>query len=719
MNKVFPEFIHLQGKNSSLMLAFGQGAPQVIYWGKSLSKSTTPQMLTTLRIRQEVPASPAREAKRSLTTTTGEGFTGNPGIKLFGDDAQWAVATVVNDINQLSPHHVVITNWDEARKIALVHTIILDHQADVFSVDTQVTNKGTSPVNLEWCTAATLPVPASADQILGFEGHWAGEFHEQHVKQFFGSYLRENRRGRTSHDAFPGLIMHTKTCDQQQGEAYGFHLGWSGNHRLLSEKMADGRAFVQMGELLYPGEMSLTTNQSYQSPKLYASYTNQGLSGLSRQFHQYVRRNLLKYSALAKPRPVHYNTWEGIYFDHDVATLKDLANRACELGVERFVLDDGWFIGRNDDKAGLGDWYVDEGIYPDGLTPVIDHVNQLGMEFGLWFEPEMVNPDSNLYRAHPDWILSTPPNQDVGFRNQLVLDLTRDEVFDYLFERLDSLLSEYNIAYIKWDMNRDINQPGDQHFKPAVHRQTRALYRLLAKVKASHPNVEIESCSSGGARADYGVLEHTDRVWTSDSNDALERLKIQKGFSYFFPAELMGSHVGPRDCHITHRNLSMSMRASVVLFGHMGMEMDLRELTDDEKVELKAMVDLYKQHRALIHSGDLYRLSLPDYAMGVGMIAPDKSEALFSYSLIRSHTAGLPDQFKFEGLAPETLYKLHIIWPIRAGDFWPKSSIFNFDTNLPEMDGQVFSGEALMNLGKQLPRLAPNSALIYHLVAVE
>ena len=399
-------------------------------------------------------------------------------------------------------------------------------------------------------------------------------------------------------------------------------------------------------------------------------------------------------------------------------TLKDLANRASSLGAERFVLDDGWFIGRDDDTAGLGDWYVDKKYYPQGLTPLIDHVTSQGLEFGLWFEPEMVNPDSDLFRAHPDWVLGTPPNPQVGFRHQLVLDLSRQAVFDYLFERIDSLLTEYNISYIKWDMNRDINHPGDANGKPAIHKQTLAFYRLVAKLKLAHPTVEIESCASGGGRADYGVLAHTDRIWTSDSNDSLERLKIQKGFSYFFPSELMGSHVGPRDCHITHRNINMAMRASVVLFGHMGMEMDLRELTDTETTELKAMVALYKKHRHLVHSGELFRLELPQYMHGLGIVAEDKSEALFSYSLIACSSASLPDQFHFAGLEKQALYQLDIIWPIKSGDRWPKASVFNFKTHLPDVDGKQFSGEVLMQLGMQLPLLTPQSSLIFHLSKV-
>ncbi len=718
MTSTLANYVFLNSRDTTLVIALNRGAPQLIYWGARLSEHTTGDMLTRLRTRQEVPASPTQEVKRSLTPTLGEGFTGYPGLQLFGDSDQWSAQMQVVGCEQPQANVLLIHSVDASRKLAVIHHLNLDADSNVVTLTTELENQGEQPIELQWCAAATVPTPAHMTQILGFEGHWAGEFHEQRTEQFFGTYLRENRRGRTSHDAFPGLIVHSKTCDQQQGEAMGFHLGWSGNHRIVSEKMADGRGFVQMGELLLPGEITLQSGQRYASPKLYAAYSARGLSGLSRQFHRFVRNHLLRYSAVQSPRKVHYNTWEGIYFDHDLSTLKDLANRAAELGVERFVLDDGWFVGRNNDKAGLGDWYVDKSVYPDGLTPLIDHVNHLGMEFGLWFEPEMVNPDSDLFRAHPDWVLATPPNKDVGFRNQLVLDLTRQEVFDYLYERLDSLLTEYNIKYIKWDMNRDINQPGDQYGKPAIHRQTRALYALLDKLRAAHPEVEIESCSSGGGRADYGVLERTDRVWTSDSNDALERLKIQKGFSYFFPSELMGSHVGPRDCHITHRHLSMALRASVTLFGHMGMEMDLRELNDEEKVELKAMVDLYKAHRALIHSGDLYRLSLPDYAHGLGIVSAEQDEALFSYTLLRSHTASLPDQFRFEGLEPLALYSLSVVWPAKGAEHWPKSSIFGFATNLPSIDGQVFSGEALMSLGVQLPRLTPQSNLIYHLQKV-
>lgn len=718
MTQPATQFLALHGLNSSLILDVGNGAPQIIYWRAKLSAKTTGEMMRVLRLRQEAPVSSKEELKISITPTSGQGFTGSPGLSVHGNADQWAVNPLLHSVAQPDAHSVVITSVDVAREINVTVTIKLDEKSDVLTFSTQVTNNSPQAVTVDWCAAATIATPQDFNQIIGFEGHWAGEFQQHSLEQFFGSYVRENRRGKTSHDSYPALLLHPKSTNQAQGEAYGFHLGWSGNHKIVAEKMADGRAYVQMGELLFPGEISLASGQSYQSPTLFASYSDQGLSALSRQFHRYVRRHIIRQSVHDKPRPVHYNTWEGIYFKHDLATLKDLAQRAAQMGAERFVLDDGWFNGRDDDTAGLGDWYVDKKYYPEGLTPLIDHVKAQGLEFGLWFEPEMVNPDSELYRQHPQWVLGNEIDKQVDSRNQLVLDLSRSEVFAYLYERLHTLLTEYDISYIKWDMNRDLNHQGNHSGKPGGHNQIHALYRLLDNLRAAHPNVEIESCASGGGRADYGILARTDRVWTSDSNDALERLKIQNGFSYFLPAQLMGSHVGPRECHITHRTVSMEMRASVTLFGHMGMEMDLRELTDAEKIELKAMTDLYKQHRELVHSGELFRLELPAYINGLGIVAEDKSQGLFSCSFVACSKASLPDQYLFSGLAKETLYKLDIIWPIKNGQKWPKSVLFGFANHLGAVDGHTFSGEILMQLGLQLPLLTPQSSLIFHLTKV-
>jgi len=353
-------------------------------------------------------------------------------------------------------------------------------------------------------------------------------------------------------------------------------------------------------------------------------------------------------------------------------------------------------------------WTVDYKIYPDGLSPVIDHVNSLGMEFGIWFEPEMVNPDSDLYRAHPDWVLGSQNNEQLSFRNQLVLDLTRSEVVEYLYKAIDDILVEYpTIKYIKWDMNRDINHAGNFDGKPAVHQQTLALYRLIDRIKAAHPGLEIESCSSGGARVDYGVLAHTDRVWTSDSNDALDRLEIQRGCSFFFPSSVMGAHVGPRDCHITGRNVSIEMRAAVSMFGHMGIEMDPRELNDHEYNALKAAIALHKEHREFIHSADLYRLDSDDLSINFGLIDEQKTKALFAYNSVRETPRTAPNKLRFVGLDADAQYTLNLVWPVKFEEYRPSS--------IAAVNGQTFTGEALMQFGLQMPISFPQTSLIFEL----
>ncbi|MDA8870995.1 alpha-galactosidase, partial [Rhizobiaceae bacterium] len=324
---------------------------------------------------------------------------------------------------------------------------------------------------------------------------------------------------------------------------------------------------------------------------------------MSQRFHAHVRANIVDWPDPAKPRPVTVNTWEALYFDHDHDKLKRLADAAVKVGAERYVLDDGWFGGRDqsrdDDSSSLGDWYADPRKYPDGLGPVVDHVVDVcGMEFGLWVEPEMVNPNSDLYRAHPDWVLALDPYPRILSRNQLVLDLTNEDVSAYLYERLSSLLGEYRISYLKWDMNRDLVLPGDRKGQAAVHRQTTALYALIDRIRAEFPHVEIESCASGGGRIDYEILKRTHRFWTSDSNDAVERARIQHGFTHFLPPEVMGSHVGPAWCHTSGRGFHPDFRALVASYGHMGLELDLTKVSDEEFDLFAAAVDRYKQDRA-------------------------------------------------------------------------------------------------------------------------
>ena len=702
-------FYTIHSQNCTLVVDCRSNAPAILYWGARLSEDSSPDMLSLLATRQEVQACMPEEPAIALSPELGAGFSGSAGVQIHRGGAQWAVFSQIQSVTVEPNNRLSIVSKCKGTEIELIHCLQLDTSTDVLTATTQLTNIGQSKLWVDRCDAPCIPVPMHYNKILGFKGRWAKEFQTQSIDRFMGAYVRENRSGRTSHDAFPAVIVHSDQANESDGEAYGLHLGWSGNHHLRIEEQFVGRAYAQFGELFFPGELSLEPGESYCSPVLYGASSNTGLTDLSACFHQYIRENLTDPRMQGKPKPVHFNTWEAMYFDLSMSRLCQLADEAAAVGVERFVLDDGWFKGRKSDRAGLGDWTVDETVFPQGLGPLVEHVNAAGMEFGLWVEPEMVNPDSDLYRAHPDWVLNAAPAPLLLSRNQLVLDLTRTEVQKYLFEHLDNLLSEYAITYLKWDMNRVINQPGNAEGRAVTHYQTLALYQLLARIREAHPEVEIESCSSGGGRADFGVLAHTDRIWTSDSNDALDRLSIQKGFSFFFPPEIMGAHVGPRDCHITGRSISMATRAGVALFGDMGIEANLLTMDDAEKAELKAAVALHKKHRHLLHSGKLMRLDTEDYENSFGVISADKQEAIFSYGLLDGQPNSAPGRLRFPGLDASTLYTVNIIWPQQPSSY--SKSILDI------INGSVISGDALTKFGVQLPLMLPATLLVFHLAS--
>jgi alpha-galactosidase len=351
-----------------------------------------------------------------------------------------------------------------------------------------------------------------------------------------------------------------------------------------------------------------------------------------------------------------------VYFDHDFDKLVSLAERAATAGVERFVLDDGWFGGRRDDTSSLGDWWVSPDAHPQGLAPLIDRVRSLGMEFGIWVEPEMVNPDSELYRAHPDWALADLGYTPVLGRNQLVLDLTIPAAFDEILSRLDTLLGDHEIGFVKWDMNRDHVQATGIDGRAGTHEQTLALYRLLDELRRRHPDVEFESCSSGGARIDLGILQRAERVWTSDCNDALERQTIQRHASMLVPLEVLGAHVGPPTAHTTGRTQSLAFRAATALFGHFGIEWNLLTLGDDELAALTAWVELYKRHRDLLHGGDVVRIDHDDpHAYVHGVLATDRRSGLIAYVQLTSAQALLPRPVRIPELDSDRRYRVVLV----------------------------------------------------------
>lgn len=698
-----PDFVRLDGPGVTLIVATSHQVSAVSYWGQRLG-AVDPATLALLGAHGEAPASPATEIPLALTPQAGSGWPGRPGLAAHRDGPGWASNAKLVRVES-GADRLVFEAHDVPNGIVLTHRLVLD--GDVLLADTVLRNVGATPLAVEWLAAPVLPIPPSATDIIGFEGRWAGEFQTVRQPRHSGAHVRENRRGRTSHDAFPGVIVAEAATTEQHGLAFGWHLGWSGNHRLAVETLSDGRGLVMLEALLLPGEVRLAPGESLAAPTLYASVSTSGLNGLSQAFHRHLRARPQHDRLRARPRPVHYNSWEAVYFDHDPAVLADLATRAAAVGAERFVLDDGWFAGRRSDSAGLGDWTVDRGIYPDGLAPLIDHVRGLGMEFGLWVEPEMVNPDSNLYRAHPDWVLGAAGAPQLDFRHQLGLDFGRAEVRERLFADLAALLAAHPIAYLKWDMNRDLSHPGGADGRAGARAHTLGVYAVLDRLRAEFPAVEIESCASGGGRADYGILARSDRIWTSDSNDALDRLAIQRGFSRFFPAELMGAHIGPRACHITGRVLPMPLRVATALFGHMGMELDLRALTAAEAADLAAGVALHKAHRGLIHSGDLLRLDGPAGTNAFAVIAADRSEALLSWTLVTEARAGFPAPLRLAGLDAGAVYAVRLVWPPRLGTGWPAQG--------PLRAGLAVPGDVLMHAGLALPRCHQGTALVFHL----
>ena len=709
------DHLRFDAPDASLILACTKGAPpSVIYWGAALPENVDAAHMESLFFRQAMHGVADVALPLSLAMEPGLGHPMMQGFAAHRGGKDWCSLFDVCKVER-RPHGAKIICRDERTRLGLEYDIDFDPATGVLSIRTDLTNYGAAALDVTEVMTACLPVPEHMTEIIGFTGRWTQEFTQDRVQRSAGTCLRENRSGRTSHFSYPAMLLATSSTNETAGEAYGFHLAWSGNHRLRVDTLTDGRVLTSLGALLLPGEVRLAPGETFASPEIVAAYGADGLSALSRKFHEHVRTKLLRPAMRAKPRPVHYNTWEAVYFDHDVAKLKELATRAADIGVERFVLDDGWFGGRRHDRAGLGDWTVSADIYPDGLKPLVDHVTALGMEFGLWFEPEMVNPDSDLYRAHPDWVLGVEGVDHVPFRSQLALDISRTEVADYIFHAIDAVLRDHDISYIKWDMNRDLSHPGGASGTAKAFAQVTALYALLDRVRAAHPDVEIESCSSGGARADMGVLAHSDRVWTSDSNDALDRQTIQRGASYFLPPEVMGCHVGPARCHVSGRRLSMDMRAATAFTGHMGLELNLLTERQGDLDTLKSAIALHKRHRALLHDGDLVRIDTAPQIMAGGVVARDRSEALYSVAYVLSDPLVLPERLRFAGLDPDRNYLVKLIWPTIWQAIKGPSAIERLGLN---QDGATFSGAALTQGGLQLPHAHPETCLLFYVEAI-
>jgi alpha-galactosidase len=699
--------------------------PCVLHWGPDLGEVPA-EGLAALVLASRLPASDSamyRQEWVSVLPQHSSGWLGRPGLLGSRAGAAWSVAfgAVTHRVDEAGGEdwpdgpdgavRLLSTGHDEASGLTVTTELRL-LAAGLVALRAAVTNRGDDPYDVHHLEPA-LPVPEVAQELLDTTGRHAHERVPQRLPFAAGQWVREAWGGRPGHDFPTVLCAGVPGFGFRQGTVWGVHVAWSGNQVLSAERHTSGWRLLRGGERLLPAEGLLEPGASYASPWLLGSW-GEGLDELSGRFHRHLRA---RPQHPRNPRPVVLNTWEAVYFDHDLPTLLALAETAARIGIERFVLDDGWFHARRDDTAGLGDWHVDAEVWPDGLAPLVERVRELGMEFGLWVEPEMVNLDSDLARAHPDWVLQTAHGPGLPSRQQHVLDLGRPEAYTHVLERISALVEEYGIASLKWDHNRPLVDAGHgRSGRPGVHAQTEAAYRMMAELKARHPGLEIESCCGGGGRLDLGVMEHADRAWVSDCIDAHERHRLVRWTGLTLPLELMGTHVGAARDHTTGRRLSLDFRAGTALFGHFGVEWDLTAADHDEVEQLREWIEVHKRHRSLLHSGTVVNADLDGSGLALtGVVAQDRSEALYRLSALEHALVSPPGRVTLPGLDPDRTYEVTATptptVPIQ-GDAFER-------TGLPwAREGLRMSGRLLERVGVQAPALPVDELVLIRVVAV-
>lgn len=698
------ETVHLTAGGVSVVLALDVDAmPVVVHWGRALGPVDDEILAALARNghRQRVVDEPDAPRPVGVVPEARQGWLGFPGVAgLREGRAPFAAFARVEAT--VAGERAVVTGRDDAAGLMLRQEIELTGTG-VLRIRAALRNIGEDAFTVSGLDIA-VPIPARAASLLDFTGRHSAERRPQRAEIVDGTHLRESRHGRTGPDAVTLLVAGEPGFGPARGEVWAAHLAWSGNQRVWAHRTNGGYSFLGAGELLDAGELVLEGEEEYTTPWLVLTY-GEGLDEASARIHEMLRA---RPEHPAVGRPITLNTWEAVYFDHEPAPLFALADLAAGIGVERFVLDDGWFRGRRHDRAGLGDWYEDETVWPEGLAPLVDHVRAAGMQFGLWFEPEMANPDSDLARVHPEWILS-PIDRDAPLaRNQLVVNVAHPDAFAYLRERLVDIITRHRVDYVKWDHNRDLIEPIDRRLdRPRVHRQTQAVYALMRAVKDACPWLEIESCSSGGGRIDLGVVEVADRFWTSDSNDPLERQRIQRGTSLLVPPEMLGSHVGAQVAHVTGRASSMTFRAITALTGSFGIEWDLREATDAERAELAGWIRIVKDVRPVVERGRLHRLETEDALIAQAIVAPGRERAIATLTAIDS-PAHVPGGFlRIPGLDPAARYRVRRILPDGADDPTRRRAQPGWWT-----EGAKLPGGILAEIGLPLPTLRPQDAAL-------
>ncbi|EOU2059517.1 TPA: alpha-galactosidase [Clostridium perfringens] len=586
-----------------------------------------------------------------------------------------------------------ITLVDSLKNLEVVLTYNVFEDFDAITRSLKIVNNSGEKINIERVLSANVDFTTDEFDFIQLSGSWGRERHILRNPLRSGSQAIESRRGASSHAQNPFMALCSKDANEEYGDVYGFNLVYSGNFLANVEVDMYRNARAQIGINPFDFKWLLESKEEFQAPEVVLVYSSKGLNGMSQIYHNLYRKRLCRGNYRDKVRPILINNWEATYFDFNEVKIKEIAKEASKLGMELFVLDDGWFGNRNDDKSSLGDWFVNEGKLKGGLSKLAKDINNMGLKFGLWFEPEMISPISKLYEKHPNWCIHIPGRTRSQARSQLILDLSRKEVCDYIIESVSKILESANISYVKWDMNRNMTEVGSleltsERQRETAHRYILGLYRVMEEITSRFPNILFESCSGGGGRFDPGMLYYMPQTWTSDDTDAIERLKIQFGTSMVYPPISMGCHVSAVPNHQANRTTPLETRGVSAMAGNFGYELDITKLSEEEKEELKEQISLYKEIRGTVQFGTLYRLKSPFNSNEVAwmMISEDKNEVVVSYvrqwALVNESFSNL----KLTALDKDSEYEIIGEDIVLSGD-----ELMYIGLNIPELYGDYVS----------------------------
>lgn len=578
---------------------------------------------------------------------------------------------------------------------ALLYTVF--EQRDVITRSVKITNSGNGRLCLTKVYSACLDVDNRDFEVLTLHGSWARERQIERVPVSHGHFCTESLRGEPGHQEQPFMALVSKGATQEQGEVYAMHFVYSGNFKAVVQNDQFDQVRMVMG--IHPTDFcwKLEPGESFQAPEVVMTYSGQGLGQMSRTLHDFYRKHLIRGQYRDKKRPILINNWEATYFDFNTEKLLSIAREASKLGIEMLVMDDGWFGNRFDDNRALGDWTVNEQKLTGGLKYLVEEVNKLGMKFGIWFEPEMISPDSDLYRAHPDWAIAISGRIGTRSRNQYVLDLSRKDVREHTYESIAGVLRSANIEYVKWDMNRQLTDIGSAALPPEqmgelYHRYVLGVYELQERLLAEFPNLLLENCSGGGARFDPGMLYFSPQIWCSDDTDAVERLKIQEGTALIYPLSAMGAHVSDCPNHVLGRVVPFEVRGYVALAGTFGYELDITKISEEERSQIPHQIAMYHKYNDLVREGDYYRIA--SYAENhyfdcYGVVSKDKTEALYTYVQVLNRPNFRGRRIRFQGLDGEKKYCIEGEDTIYTGDVLMKAG-YQIQEMKGDFQGRLF-----------------------------